>query len=57
MLTKYLRAAMRLAKYEIQKDGNYFGSIPGLDGAWASAVTGKSAPLRSRFSASTEPRA
>ncbi|MGA2328031.1 MAG: type II toxin-antitoxin system HicB family antitoxin [Bryobacteraceae bacterium] len=37
MLTKYLQAAMRLAKYEIQEDGNYFGSIPGLEGAWASA--------------------
>jgi predicted RNase H-like HicB family nuclease len=37
MLTKYLRAAMRLAKYEIQEDCNYFGSIPGLDGAWTSA--------------------
>jgi predicted RNase H-like HicB family nuclease len=37
MLTKYLQAAMRLAKYEIQENGDYSGSIPGLEGAWASA--------------------
>lgn len=37
MLTRFLQTAMRLAKYEILEDGSYYGSIPGLDGAWASA--------------------
>jgi len=28
---------MRLAKYEILEDGNYYGEIPGFDGVWAQA--------------------
>jgi predicted RNase H-like HicB family nuclease len=37
MLTTYIQAAMRLAKYEIIEDGAYYGEIPGFDGVWASA--------------------
>jgi len=38
MLTEYLQAAMRKAKYEIL-DGNegYYGEIPGFQGVWANA--------------------
>jgi predicted RNase H-like HicB family nuclease len=36
MLTSYIQAAMRLAKYEITEDGKYYGEIPGFDGVWAS---------------------
>jgi hypothetical protein len=32
MLTKYIRAAMSLAVYEILEDGSYYGEIPGLAG-------------------------
>jgi predicted RNase H-like HicB family nuclease len=36
MLTKYLQAAMRAAKYEVlEDDGSFYGSIPGLSGVWA----------------------
>jgi len=28
---------MRLAKYEILEDGNYYGEIPGFAGVWAQA--------------------
>jgi len=40
MLTKYIQAAMRRAKYEIlPDDGSYYGHIPELQGVWASANT------------------
>ena len=40
MLTKYIAAAMRHAKYELLEDGEgYFGSIPGLEGLWAQGDT------------------
>ena len=40
MLTRYLQAAMRQAKYEIiEDDGSFYGTIPGLDGVWANAPT------------------
>jgi predicted RNase H-like HicB family nuclease len=40
MLTQYIRAAMRRARYKIlPEDGEYFGEIPGIDGVWASADT------------------
>jgi len=39
MLTSYIQAAMRSAKYEILEDGGYYGEIPGFDGVWASAPT------------------
>jgi predicted RNase H-like HicB family nuclease len=40
MLTKYIQAAMRQARYDILKDdGSYYGEIPGFEGVWASAKT------------------
>ena len=39
MLTSYIHAALKLAKYEIMEDGAYFGEIPGFEGVWASAST------------------
>ncbi len=40
MLTSYLRAAMRRAKYEIlSDDGTFYGEIPGFDGVFANANT------------------
>ena len=35
MLTEYIAAAMRKAKYEILEDGTYFGEIPPLQGVYA----------------------
>ncbi|MDL1911881.1 type II toxin-antitoxin system HicB family antitoxin [Chloroflexi bacterium CFX6] len=37
MLITYIQNAMRLAKYEILEDGQYYGEIPGFDGVWAQA--------------------
>jgi len=40
MLTKYIRAAMRHARYEIlPDDGSFYGEIPGFQGVWANAPT------------------
>jgi predicted RNase H-like HicB family nuclease len=40
MLSQYIRAAMRKAKYEIlPNDGQYYGEIPGLQGVYAHAAT------------------
>ena len=39
MLTEYIRAAMRRARYEIlEDDGSFYGEIPGFDGVWANAA-------------------
>jgi predicted RNase H-like HicB family nuclease len=38
MLTRYIRAAMGRAKYEILRDdGTFYGEIPGFDGVYANA--------------------
>lgn len=38
MLTGYIRAAMRRARYEIlEDDGTFYGEIPDFDGVWANA--------------------
>lgn len=38
MLTSYIRAAMRRAKYEIlPDDASYYGEIPGFQGVYANA--------------------
>jgi predicted RNase H-like HicB family nuclease len=37
MLITYIQNAMRLAKYEILEDGQYYGEIPGFQGIWAQA--------------------
>jgi len=40
MLTSYIRAAMRRAKYEILRDdGSFYGEIPGFEGVYANAKT------------------
>ncbi|HHT9126672.1 MAG TPA: type II toxin-antitoxin system HicB family antitoxin [Candidatus Brocadiia bacterium] len=40
MLTEYIRAAMRRARYEILKDdGTFYGEISGFDGVYANADT------------------
>lgn len=40
MLTDYIDAAMRKAKYKILENSEgYFGEIPGLRGLWANAST------------------
>ncbi len=40
MLTKYLEAAMRHARYEIlADDGSYYGEIPDCRGVYANAST------------------
>lgn len=40
MLTSYIRAAMRQARYEIvADDGSFYGEIPALPGVWANATT------------------
>ena len=40
MLTEYIRAAMRRARYEILKDdGTFYGEIPEFNGVYANADT------------------
>jgi predicted RNase H-like HicB family nuclease len=40
VLTEYINAAMRHARYEIlPDDGGYYGEIPELPGVWANADT------------------
>lgn len=40
MLSQYINAAMRQAKYEIlSDDGSFYGEIPGFQGVWANAKT------------------
>ena len=39
MLTSYIEAAMRGAKYEILSDGSFYGEIRGLQGVYANADT------------------
>lgn len=40
MITEYLRAAMKKARYEILPDDNtFYGEIPGFDGVYANTDT------------------
>jgi predicted RNase H-like HicB family nuclease len=39
MITDYINAAMRLARYEILEDSTYYGELPGFAGVYANAVT------------------
>ena len=39
MLTSYIGAAMRRARYEILPDGTFYGEIPGFQGVYANAPT------------------
>ena len=37
MLIAYIQNAMKLARYEILEDGQYYGEIEGFQGVWAQA--------------------
>lgn len=37
MLTEYIKAGMRRARYEILEDSSYYGEIPGVQGVYANA--------------------
>ncbi len=39
MLTDYIQAAMRRARYEILDDGTFYGEIPDCAGVYADAET------------------
>ena len=40
MLTNYIRAALRQARYEILSDnGTFYGEIPGFNGVYADAAS------------------
>jgi len=40
VLTAWIRAAMREARYEIvEDDGSFYGAIPAIPGVWANAAT------------------
>ena len=39
MITDFIIAKLKIAKYKILKDGIYFGMIPGISGVWANAKT------------------
>ena len=40
MLTNYIRAALRQARYEILSDnGTFYGEIPGFNGVYANAAS------------------
>jgi predicted RNase H-like HicB family nuclease len=40
MLTAYIRAALRQARYEIvEDDGSFYGAIPAIPSVWANAKT------------------
>ena len=39
MLTAYIQAAMKHAKYEILEDQTYYGEIPGFQGVYANMNT------------------
>jgi predicted RNase H-like HicB family nuclease len=38
MLSEYLSAAMRRARYELIENGRYYGAIPVCKGCWAEAA-------------------
>ncbi len=39
MLTGYIHAALRKARYELLEDESYYGEIPGFSGVYADAGT------------------
>ena len=51
MLTAYIRAGMRKARYEVFDDDTFFGTIEGFQGRWANEDTLESCreELRSAF--------
>ncbi len=46
MLTAYIRAALRRARYEIlPDDGMFYGEIPGFEGVYAPPIHSKPAGM------------
>ena len=39
MLSEYIQAAMKSARYEILEDGTFYGEIPGFQGVFANTET------------------
>lgn len=39
MLTRYIQAAMRQARYELTEEGEFYGYISACPGVWATAPT------------------
>lgn len=39
MISEYIRAAMKRAKYEILEDGTFYGEIEELKGVWSNEDT------------------
>jgi len=39
VITEYIQAAMRRARYEILEDDTFYGEIPGFQGVYANAET------------------
>jgi predicted RNase H-like HicB family nuclease len=39
MLTRYIREAMKRARFKTLEDGTCFGEVPGLAGVWANEST------------------
>ena len=39
MLTDYIRAALRQAKYELMENGKFFARVPSCQGVWAEGGT------------------
>lgn len=39
MLSRYIREAMKRARYKTLDDGTYFGQIAGITGVWANEST------------------
>jgi predicted RNase H-like HicB family nuclease len=37
MFNEFIEKKLKLARYKILEDGNYFGEITGVQGVWASA--------------------
>ena len=49
MLTAYIKAAMRKARYEILSDDHtFYGEVPGLDGVWAKPALWRAAATTSK---------
>ena len=41
MINGYIQTALRQAQYEQMKDGEWFASIPGFNGLWATGTSGE----------------
>jgi predicted RNase H-like HicB family nuclease len=39
MLTEFIRNKLKIARYKLLKNGQFYGEIPGVPGVWANART------------------